>query len=80
MKKIIKPGDIKLITKPIYEATCDRCGCKFEFEDEDVTQRTRNFGIPNTLWVDCPFCGKELKIYSPTVVREELVNKTEENE
>lgn len=75
MKNIIKPGDKRLVTKPIYKATCDHCGCVFEFEDEDIAQRTRNFGISNTIWVDCPFCGKELKINSPEIVREEPVEK-----
>ena len=72
MKNIIKPGYKKPNTKPIYEATCS-CGCKFEFDDDEITKRTRNLHIPNTIWVECPCCGKELEINNPKVVREEPI-------
>lgn len=72
MHKIIKPGYKTPKTKPIYEATCG-CGCVFEFDDEEITQRTKNLGIPNTIWVKCPCCDKELEIYNPKIVRHEPV-------
>jgi len=73
MHKIITPGNIKPKTKPIYEATCGCCGCKFEFDDDEIVKRTKNLGIPNTVWVNCPCCGNELEINYPKVVREEEI-------
>jgi len=78
MHKIIKPGKKELITKSIYEATCSKCGCRFEFDDEEITKRTKNFSknfLSITIWVECPCCGNELEINNPKVVREEPIEE-----
>lgn len=44
---------------------CDKCGCYFSYEDEDVTEfDERKIGTGHSLFwlVGCPNCGEELVV------------------
>lgn len=59
MIKILKTGVKPKHTKIIYTTTCDICGCKFEFENEDIKSQEKR---PNgNIFIDCPTCYFELK-------------------
>lgn len=58
MIKIIKNGRIPKPTKRIYEATCEYCGCKFEFEIEDIKSQERR--LDGCITVECPCCRKDI--------------------
>jgi len=74
MHKIITPGHIKPKIKLIYEATCANCGCKFEFDDDEIIKRVKSLDMNNIIWINCPCCGNELKI-EPKIVREEKIEE-----
>ena len=52
MIKIIKKGTIQ-------ERKCEKCGCFFSFEEEDITAQPRvnSFDDIPTSFVLCPQCG-----------------------
>jgi hypothetical protein len=49
-KTIIKPGTNK------FHARCDQCGCRFDYEREDV----RHDYVHSRDVVSCPSCGHSL--------------------
>lgn len=59
MIKIIKKG-----TKQIR--TCEECGCKFSFEEEDIEERkvniTRDSEVVVNKIIFCPQCRKSITI------------------
>jgi hypothetical protein len=68
MIKIIEPG-----TKTVAE--CNRCGCKFSYEKEDIQSRPHKMhdGCAPSItkfpklfeyYVLCPQCGKDLTVIS----------------
>lgn len=73
MKKIIKDGIKPKRTKIIYKATCDKCGCEFEFEYVDFFCIERR--PDGNATVNCPCCGigitKRMSQYEPTEVEYE---------
>lgn len=58
MIKIIKEGKIEPKYKNIYKITCKHCGCIFECELEDFTERAKT--IEFNAKIICPYCKKEL--------------------
>ena len=58
MIKVLVHGDQYRIRK------CDRCGCVFEFEDEDIKSTQGWYkGFKTDLeYVTCPECGKYVHI------------------
>ena len=60
MIKILKDGVVKKDTLIhfIYNATCDKCGCEFEFEIEDIKSQERHPGGKKT--IECPYCHKDI--------------------
>ncbi len=59
---------ISIIENPnptkIFEGTCDKCQCRFQFNISDVYEMTSIFGgggfMPHV--VKCPNCGKEILV------------------
>lgn len=60
MINIIKDGVIKPKTRTIYKATCDNCGCIFEFETEDIKSQEKR--LDGNIFIDCPYCSQTLKL------------------
>ena len=56
MIKIIKPGKR---FRTFYKATCKRCGCEFEFENDDINCRERC--LDGMAWIKCPTCNQAIK-------------------
>ena len=61
MIKIIKNGKKPIKTKVIYTTTCGNCGCKFEFEDEDLISEKR---INGKKVITCPYCNKQITLFN----------------
>lgn len=60
MIKIIKEGKIPKLKKRIYEAACDYCGCRFEFETEDIKFQEKKLNEVISSTVECPCCHKDI--------------------
>jgi len=58
MIKILKDGVIPKITKVMYKATCQNCGCVFVFENGDIKSQERC--INGRITVECPYCHKDI--------------------
>lgn len=62
MVNIITEGKIK------YQSHCNRCGCVFEFEAEDVTRETvwddhgGHYPVCDFYHIDCPYCGEKVNV------------------
>lgn len=55
----------RILEFPLNSKVCDRCGCYFSYEDEDVTETDeRKTGKGHSLFwtVECPECRKELVV------------------
>ena len=66
MKRIIKPGKMKVIT-------CPRCECVFSYEEEDVKEvRTGMQEYEDR--VTCPQCEYEMNTDTPSNVQQYLGN------
>ena len=59
MIKIIKEGKLPKTYKRLYTATCDKCNCEFEFEDEDFTRIEKR--LNGFYYIKCPYCGYEIQ-------------------
>jgi len=57
--KIIKLGKIKF-TELVYKATCDKCGCEFEFDDTDVEEKESSLSYKK---VRCPCCSRKVECF-----------------
>lgn len=53
MIKIIKPGNKNRKIRYIYNYECEKCGCIFEFEYEDIEKS----GIFKDMSIKCPCCN-----------------------
>ena len=55
MIRVIKPGKR---FRTFYQATCKRCGCQFEFDDEDIQREYNKQGTIDS-HIRCPndSCG-----------------------
>ena len=56
MIKITEPGT-RIVT------SCENCGCKFSYENEDIENDgllSNNLVFLGKTWVVCPQCGKEI--------------------
>lgn len=63
MIRIIRYGNaIKFDWKVIYTTTCKKCGCEFEFEEDDCERVFREKRISGEIDADikCPCCGTML--------------------
>ena len=58
MIKILKEGVIPKPKRIIYKATCNYCGCEFEFETEDCLFIERR--LNGNIVIDCPCCEKHI--------------------
>jgi hypothetical protein len=70
--KTIKPGNIEVLD-PTLSATCDKCGCEFEFNASDARyQSDQRDG--DAYIINCPFgqCGKELWISTAAARRKPI--------
>ena len=71
MIKILKEGKIK------HNKTCDKCGCEFEFEAEDVTKRTAwddhggHYPVADFYEINCPWCNRTLSLSRKDFEKEE---------
>lgn len=54
MIKILKEGVVPKPKRLIYKATCNYCGCEFEFETEDCLNAERH--PDGYITVECPCC------------------------
>ena len=59
MINIIKPGVKPKEVKVIYTATCEKCGCVFEFDSFEIISEK---SLEGKRWVVCPCCGKEINL------------------
>jgi transcription elongation factor Elf1 len=69
MKKLIEAGEIKDPKKKRFCTTCEECGAKFEYEENDINDYSVDTGayvvanhlaVPlhvNHRKISCPFCG-----------------------
>lgn len=57
---------IKIISKQTYVKTCERCGCNFSFESDDLKEFSRGSGGKHTpppfYGVECPCCEKRIQM------------------
>ena len=67
--KIIKEGRKQ---KEVYETTCEKCDCIFEYNIEDV-EKSKNIHGHLMQWIKCPCCGNLLYISPPTFKRYDIV-------
>lgn len=67
--KIIKEGREK---KPVYESTCSRCDCIFEYNIEDVVSKDRDIYGQWAFTIICPHCGS-LMFVPPTLKRYDFI-------
>lgn len=56
MRKILEHGAFSRVIR------CNRCGCKFSFESEDIKEINNNDTIREV--VECPECNKQLVLRS----------------
>lgn len=54
MKTIIKHGNID-----IYQVICEKCGCIFQYNDEDILEDDKDFYFRYK--VSCPDCGLDIE-------------------
>ena len=85
MIQIIKNG--KYMEHRIhYELTCDKCGCIFRFDKEDVKNEYRNGDFrtgPQLTWdIKCPYCNGWItkRKYDITEIQEEVEISGDKNE
>ena len=58
MINIIKKGNLFP-----YQLTCPKCGCIFEFQDEDIEVKQVMYN--EWIWMmRCPTCGEVIRSYS----------------
>lgn len=69
--KIIKEG-IRKNWKEVYEATCKKCDCIFEYNNEDVDAKDRDIYGQWVYIIRCPCCGN-LLFALPTFKRYDFV-------
>lgn len=64
MKRVIEHGNRDVVE--IFERRCPRCGCLFEFEQEDVTSTFFDQREGELLWyIECPECGDKTGFVRP---------------
>lgn len=68
--KIIKEGSKKK-KKDVYEATCEKCDCIFEYNIEDVESKDK-YSNGWVFIIKCPCCGNLLFVL-PTFKRYDFV-------
>lgn len=69
--KIIKEGSKKK-KKDVYEATCEKCDCIFEYNIEDVESKDRDSYGKWCFIIKCPCCGHILFV-PPTFKRYDFI-------
>lgn len=57
MIRVIKHG------KKIYTVTCRRCGCVFEFTNDDINDNHSSNG--DYVSINCPECDNRITSWSP---------------
>lgn len=55
IKQGVKPKEVKII----YTATCEKCGCIFEFDSFEIISEK---SLEGKRWVVCPCCSKVINL------------------
>lgn len=61
---------IKIIQKGTRRVeTCDNCGCKFSFEDEDIRKCESDMdNMYDSQFIECPQCGLRINVSRVTIL------------